>query len=110
MRSGTGDWDFEIVHRDLKPSNSKTFHIHLSTFRRFPKHDSVFLGAENAMKGFPFYPVAKLGDFGFGVMTNHEDATNPSRLRGAGTDGYFAPVSAKVRVNTEKADLFRRNK
>ena len=43
-------------------------------------------------------------------MTNHEDAANPSRLRDAGTDGYFAPVSAKVRVDTEKADLFRRNK
>ena len=43
-------------------------------------------------------------------MTNHEDAANPSRFQGAGTDGYYAPVSATVRVNTEKADLFRRNK
>lgn len=42
-------------------------------------------------------------------MTNHEDPANPSRLRGAGTEGYMAPVSARVRVNTNKADLFRRN-
>ena len=43
-------------------------------------------------------------------MTNHEDAANPSGLRGAGTEGYLAPVSAKVHVNTDQADLFRRNK
>ena len=43
-------------------------------------------------------------------MTNHEDPANPSRLRNAGTEGYLAPVSAKFCVNTEKADLFRRNK
>ena len=32
-------------------------------------------------------------------MTNHEHAANPSRLWGGGTEGYMAPVSAKVRVN-----------
>ena len=43
-------------------------------------------------------------------MTSHKDAGNPSKLREPGTEGYTAPVSAKVRVDTDQADLFRRNK
>ena len=41
-------------------------------------------------------------------MTNHEDARNQSGFPLGGTPGYIAPVSAKVRVNTDQADLFRR--
>ena len=54
---------------------------------------SVFLGYENADKGFPFYPVAKLGDFGLATVTNRDDPKNPAEYRGCGTPGYKAPVS-----------------
>ena len=70
---------------------------------------SVFLGEENAEKGFPFYPVAKLGDFGLAVTTNSEDLSNPRNYRGPGTRGYKAPVSPKMPAETHVADPFRRN-
>lgn len=56
---------------------------------------SVFLGEENGEKGFPFYPVAKTGDFGMAVMTRASDPSNPQGYQGAGTKGYLAPVSAR---------------
>ena len=98
MRNGPkdGDWDFNIVHRDLKPGNSKTFQNFASS--RILEHPFtkalllVFLGKENAEKGYPFYPVAKLGDYGIAVMTNDNDPYNPHAYRGPGTPGYYAPV------------------
>ena len=57
--------------------------------------ESVFLGEENAEKGFPFYPVAKTADFGLAVMTKASDSSNPVIYRGVGTTGYYAPVSAE---------------
>ena len=86
--------DFEIVHRDIKARNGK------KNPHRAPHWDdspikSVFLGYENADKGFPFYPVAKLGDFGLATMTNRDDPKNPAEYRGWGTPGYIAPVSMR---------------
>lgn len=74
MRDGPegARWDFEIVHRDLKPGN-------------------IFLGKENAEKGFPFYPIAKTGDFGVAVMTKQGDPLNPLEYQNIGTHGYYAP-------------------
>lgn len=50
----------------------------------------VFLGCE-IENGVPFYPVAKLGDFGLSVRTNLDDPKNPNRLIGVGTPIYYAP-------------------
>ena len=89
------DSDFEIVHRDMKPGNGKKFHVEFFTSRDNSPTKSVFLGYENANKGFPFYPVAKLGDFGMAVMTNRDDPKNPARYKRWGTEGYRAPVSVQ---------------
>ena len=105
-----GELNFEIVHRDLKPSNGKTLLIEI--FSNWNNHsmNTVFLGQENAEKGFPFYPVTKVGDFGLAVMTSDRDTNNPNAYRGAGSEGYMAPVSANDPVNTDLADLFRRSR
>lgn len=50
----------------------------------------VFLGLENP-RGIPFYPVAKLGDFGLAVQTSIDDPNNPRKLVNAGTPHYMAP-------------------
>ena len=89
MRDGT---DFEIVHRDIKPVNGKKIPHRALHWDNSP-NKSVFLGYENADRGFPFYPVAKLGDFGLATMTNRDDPKNPAEYRGWGTRGYKAPVS-----------------
>lgn len=51
---------------------------------------AVFLGLENP-HGIPFYPVAKLGDWGLAVQTGIDDPGNPRKLTGAGTRAYMAP-------------------
>lgn len=91
-----GGGDFEIVHRDIKPANSKSLHVQSKPFRIITQQKSVFLGKENPRKGLPFYPIAKLGDFGLAVTTNHNDGSNPHDYLGAGTSGYLAPVSAEI--------------
>ena len=100
---------FEIVHRDLKPANGKTFRIDCSIVGVSTQPVSVFLGEENPEKGFPFYPVAKLGDYGLAVTTNGEDLSNPRNYRGPGTRGYKAPVSSEMLAETHVADSSRRN-
>lgn len=100
---------YEIVHRDLKPANGKTFHIDCSIVGVSTQPLSVFLGDENPEKGFPFYPVAKLGDYGLAVTTNREDLSNPRNYRGPGTRGYKAPVSSEMLAETHVADPSRRN-
>ena len=110
MRDGLvgEEWGDEVVHRDVKPGNGEIFSnsfflllivglglgllgilCSLTYFLVF----LVFLGVENPEKGFPFYPVAKLGDFGLAIMTNKHDEHNPHGWVGAGTLGYLAPVS-----------------
>lgn len=91
-----GDGDFEIVHRDIKPANSKSFHVRLKLLKLSLNENQVFLGKENPRKGLPFYPIAKLGDFGLAITTNHNDYSNPHDYLGAGTSGYLAPVSAEI--------------
>ena len=85
--------DFEIVHRDIKTGNGKKSHIKSFVSRDNSPIKSVFLGYEDASKSFPFYPVAKLGDFGIAVMTNRDDPKNPATYKHWGTVGYKAPVS-----------------
>ena len=85
--------DFEIVHRDMKTGNGKKSHIKIFISRDNSPTKSVFLGYEDASKSFPFYPVAKLGDFGLAVMTNRDDPKNPATYKHWGTKGYKAPVS-----------------
>lgn len=58
----------------------------------------------------PFYPIAKLGDFGLAITTHHKDHTNPHDHLGAGTPGYLAPVSVESPTGTLVADLFLRSK
>ena len=66
----------------------------------------VFLGREKEEKGFPFYPVAKTGDFGLALITNSKDPNNPGQYQGAGTTGYYAPVSARNLADMNVTDLF----
>lgn len=55
----------------------------------------VFLGNEGSyFSAFPFYPTAKVGDFGLAERTNGMDPNNPRGLQGAGTRAYMAPVSS----------------
>ena len=84
-----GSWNYEIVHRDIKPENGEQSLVSIA-----PDHTNpgrvVFLGIED-LNGFPFYPTAKLGDYGLAVKTNLSDQNNPWRLTGAGTRRYLAP-------------------
>lgn len=50
----------------------------------------VFLGLESP-DAAPFYPVAKLGDFGLAFATRRSDEDNPGYRAGHGTPGYLAP-------------------
>lgn len=45
----------------------------------------------------PFYPVAKLGDWGLAVETSISDTRNPRRYVGAGTRNYMAPEQRDTR-------------
>ncbi|CAF9919092.1 G2-specific serine/threonine protein kinase [Imshaugia aleurites] len=68
-----GGWgNHEVVHRDIKPGN-------------------VFLDTEDRKSGIPFYPIAKLGDWGLARQTYANDPDNPSVLHLAGTPGYRPP-------------------
>lgn len=90
-------WGFGMVHRDLKPHNSKNFQIRsFHCWDILTQRASVFLGHENKEKGFPFYPVAKTGDFGLAVITNEKDPENPNGYQGPGTGNYMAPVSTEI--------------
>ena len=40
------------------------------------------------------YPAAKTGDWGMARKIGSDDDYNPLLLRGAGTEGYLASVSA----------------
>ena len=51
---------------------------------------------EDNQSGIPFYPVAKLGDWGLARQTHANDPNNPAVLLKAGTPGYKAPVSAHI--------------
>ena len=94
MRYGS---EFEIVHRDIKLGNGKQgSHQALHWYNSPIK--PVLLGYENADKGFPFYPVAKLGDFGVATMTYGDDTKNPAEYKGWGTPGYMAPVSMRSSI------------
>ncbi|KAL9576723.1 MAG: hypothetical protein Q9212_006864, partial [Teloschistes hypoglaucus] len=64
------DW----VHRDLKPEN-------------------IFLASPMSYEddGIPFYPTAKMGDFGGAIGTGKHDPGNPMKLKGMGTVSYRAP-------------------
>lgn len=55
----------------------------------------VFLGSEDARHeaDLPYYPIAKLGDWGFAQQTWSNDPANPDLYQNAGTTGYMAPVS-----------------
>ena len=104
-------WDFEIVHRDLKPGNGMAFVGGFFVYWGICSRGPVFLGDPNPEQGFPFYPVAKTGDFGLAVMTHADDPANPGEYRGAGTFGYKAPVSAAIAADVmHGADSFRRSK
>lgn len=100
------DWNFEIVHRDIKPQNSKIFHIGFLKILDITQRALVFLGDENAEKGFPFYPVAKTGDFGLAVATDQGDESNPIEYQDVGTTGYMAPVSAESPADMHVANFF----
>lgn len=51
------DWE-PIVHRDLKL-------------------DNVLLDSPSSKTEFPFYPTARIVDFGLAIMTNEDDPNNP---------------------------------
>lgn len=73
-----GHWEFEeIIHRDIKPGN-------------------VFLANPDLAEN-PFYPVAKLGDWGLAIETAISDSRNPGYYTGAGTRGYMAPEQRPTR-------------
>lgn len=43
--------------------------------------------------GIPIYPMAKMGDLEHTVATGEDDTPrNPGDFKGAGTEGYKAPV------------------
>lgn len=50
----------------------------------------MFLANPNPAEN-PFYPVAKLGDWGLAIETSISDEKNPRRYTGAGTPNYMAP-------------------
>lgn len=60
---------------------------------------TVFLGNEDESPGgVPFYPTAKLGDWGLAKKCNLNDrrAKNPGNHLGVGTRGWQAPVSINL--------------
>ncbi|KAL9578433.1 MAG: hypothetical protein Q9203_007101, partial [Teloschistes exilis] len=79
------------VHRDIKPENSESIHNRPSSINLF----AVFLASPMSYDddGIPFYPTAKMGDFGGADSTGKYDPANPMQLKGMGTIGYRAPVS-----------------
>ncbi|KAK0509162.1 hypothetical protein JMJ35_008533 [Cladonia borealis] len=81
------EWDYnkEIVHRDIKPPN-------------------IFLGGENKHTGLPFYPTAKMGDFGLAIETNISDPQNPHDYAGCGTANYMAPEQQPLHERERKAE------
>lgn len=91
-----GSWEFdEIVHRDIKPGNGNFWVPQLSSAPTLilPK---VFLANPNLAEN-PFYPVAKLGDWGLAIETTISDTGNPRSYTGAGTRGYMAPEQRATR-------------
>lgn len=100
-----GHWDFEeIVHRDIKPGNGIFI---LFGFLVFWWHNvirshantnlpTVFLANPDLAEN-PFYPVAKLGDWGLAIETAISDSRNPRYYTGAGTRGYMAPEQRRTR-------------
>lgn len=93
-RTGLRRWNYEIVHRDFKPQNGLCSPFLVDSWR--PSNSLlVFLGNEGSyFSAFPFYPTAKVGDFGLAERTNGMDPNNPRGLQGAGTRAYMAPVSS----------------
>lgn len=54
------------------------------------KQSPVFLGYENKHRdGVPYYPVAKLGDFGATCQTYESDDENPIDLCELGSTPYM---------------------
>lgn len=64
------------------------------------------MDTEDRKSGIPFYPTAKLGDWGLARLTHANDPDNPSNLRKAGTPGYKPPVSV-ILTHTCTADIER---
>lgn len=64
-----------LLHLDLKPEN-----IFLDDPVDSPNY--IFIN----------YPTVKVGDFGIAQLSSPNDATNPTFLRYAGTEGYDPPV------------------
>lgn len=56
---------------------------------------AVFLAAPMSYDddGIPFYPTAKMGDFGGAIGTGEQDPRNPMKYKSMGTVSYRAPVS-----------------
>lgn len=69
------------------------------------------MSTEDRKGGIPFYPMAKLGDWGLARQTHAIDPDNPTLLHGAGTRGYQAPVSISfTRIHTPTAEHHQEQK
>lgn len=55
--------------------------------------------------GVPYYPTAKLGDFGVSRECYLRDPKNPEHLMEAGTRGWQAPVSTNRLTLLEAAEF-----
>jgi len=65
----------------------------------------VFLGYEDSgIGGVPYYPTAKLGDFGVARKCDLKDPGNSNRLLEAGTKGWQAPVSSNCLTYPDVAE------
>lgn len=69
------------------------------------------MGMEDRKGEIPFYPMAKLGDWGLARQTHATDADIPTRLHKAGTPGYQVPARISfTRICTPAAKHYQEQK